>query len=420
MRWSIRRKNAVDKSPTALGTSIADPRLAILFGGSSYEDGPSVGEYSVLGNSAFYRAVMLISGTLATLPLRTYRTDDQDQPEKVKSIFDDPDGPDGQTPFEWKQTAFIHAILHGTAFAFKLRNDAGALVRLPLIHPLSCKVEEPTVDEYQKGEVPPGGKYYIVSLNDGTQKKYTSNDIWEVPGPTLDGINGLGLIALARQSIKTTLSADRAAFKLFDKGALIAGLATPADDQDITDDVPEIRRQLNNEMLGADNAGGIAIINRRLTFTPWTMTSVDAQFLQQRQFQIEEVSRWTGVPPHLLMQTDKQTSWGTGIEEQNRALGRTVLNPWAVSFEQRASRLLANPRWVEFDFAGLERPSPDKEIELLLKQTGKPFLTINEARKVRNLPPVEGGDVLIAPAPVITPVEEDKEEEDDSTPEKSE
>jgi HK97 family phage portal protein len=404
MQWSLRRKRP-DK-PVAITRSIADPALAVLFGGNPLGT-VAVGENTVLGNSAFYRAIMLISGTLAALPLRSLRTNDMGQPEKVNSIFDDPDGPDGQTPYEWKESAFIHLLLHGGAFALKVRTEAGALARLPLVHPLSISIKNPTPEEYKNpAMLPPGNKWFIIQLNDGTQKRLTSNEIWHVPGPSLDGASGLGLLQLARQSIATTLSGDKAAFKLFDKGALISGLATPADEYDITDDLPELRRQINNEMTGVDNAGAIAIVNRRLTFTPWTMTATDAQFLQSRQFQIEEVSRWTGVPPHLLMQTDKQTSWGAGVDEQNRGLGKFVLNPYANRFEQRGSRLLANPRWVEFDFAGLERPSIETEIDLLLKQTGTPFLTINEARAVRNLPPVPGGDVLLNAALPTDPKEE--------------
>lgn len=394
MRWT--RKKAPDhEAVSALTRSIADPALAVLFGGSDGSNVP-VSEFTTLGSSAFYRAIMLISGTLASLPLRSYTKDANDQPKVVESIFDDPDGPDGQTPYEWKQSAFIHLLLHGGAFAFKLRNNAGALARLPLIHPLSVSVEEPTIEEYNNPEsLPPGNQWFVVTLNDGSQKKFTSKDIFYVPGPSLNGIQGLGLIRLARQSIQTTLSGDKAANKLFANGALISGMATPADEYDITDDLPQLRREINREVLGVENAGTIAIVNRRLNFTPWTMTAADAQFLQSRQFQVEEVSRWTGVPPHALMQTEKQTSWGTGIEEQNRGLGRTVLAPWATSFEQRASRLTRNPRWVEFDFAGLERPSFEKEVELLLKQTGgRAILTVNEARKIRNLPPIAGGDVL--------------------------
>lgn len=405
MRWTLGRRRSVEP-PTASQLSIADPALTVLFAGGNFSN-VDVSEYTTLGSSAFYRAIMLIAGTLASLPLRSYTTDANGQPKIVSSVFDDPDGPDGQTPYEWKESAFIHLLLHGKAFAYKVRTNAGALISLPLLHPLSVRVEAPTIDEYRTGKVPPGRKWYCVQWLDGSVERLTSNEIFEVPGPSLDGIFGIGLIQIARQSIQTTLAGDRAAFKLFDKGALISGLASPADEYDITDDLPELRRELNNEMLGAENAGGIAIVNRRLNFTPWTMTAQQAQFLEARQFQIEEVSRWTGVPPHLLMQTDKQTSWGAGVDEQNRGLGKFVLNPWASRFEQRGTRLLANPRWVEFDFVGLERPSADTEIELLLKQTGKPFLTINEARKVRNLPPVPGGDVLESATPTPTPTVEE-------------
>ncbi len=416
MSWWNRRKSSGVTSPKAVTRSIADPALVALFGGS-YDSNVVVGEYTTLGSSAFYRAVMLVSGTLASLPLRSYTSSENGEPKIVTSIFDDPDGPDGQTPYEWKQTAFIHLMLHGGAFAFKVKTEAGALVRLPLIHPLSVRIEDPTIEEWQNPNLlPPGNKWFVVTMNDGSQKKFTSDQIFHVPAPGTDGVRGLGLIQIARQSIQTTLAGDKAANKLFTKGALISGLATPEDDlvQDITDDLPALRRELNREMLGPDNAGGIAVVNRRLKFTPWTMTAADAQFLQQRQFSIEEVSRWTGVPPHLLMQTEKQTSWGTGVDEQNRGLGRFVLNPWATGFEQRGSRLLARPRWVEFDFISLERPSADKEIELLLKQTGKPFLTINEARKVRNLPPVPGGDVLESVTASPTPVEEGEEDVPDA------
>lgn len=380
--------------PTNITRSIADPTLITLFGGTLPDVGTTVSESTTLGSSAFFRAFMLISGTLASLKLGSYREDANGNPETVKSVFDDPDGPYGQTPYEWKQTAFLHLLLHGNIFALKIRNEAGSLVRLPLVHPLSVSVDPPTLAEYQSGNVPPGEKWFTVQLNDGSSAKLTSDDVWHVPGPSLDGLKGMGVLTLARQSIGTTLQADRASLRMFSNGALISGLATPSDEYDITDDLPELRRQINREMVGSDNAGTIAIVNRRLNFTPWTMTAADAQFLQSRQFQIEEVARWTGVPPHLLMQTEKQTSWGTGVDEQNRGLGKFVLGPYAKGFEERGSRLLQNPRWIEFDFASLERPSADKEIELLLKQTGRPILTVNEARKLRNLPPIPGGDVL--------------------------
>lgn len=403
MRWPWSKR----EQPQASTLSIADPTLAALFtpGGLVDLAGITVGETNVLGLSAFYRAVALISGTLASLPLNSWRDKGGGQREKVPSVFDDPDGPDWQTVFEWKETAFLHQLLHGRAGALKVRNAAGALARLPLCHPLTFQVVQPTIDEQRDPEKRPvGGVWFHVLLDDRSWVRLDARDFWYAPGPSLGGQVGISLLTYARQSLATGIAADMAAGKVFSSGALISGLATPADEGlDIADDIPQIRQELNRSVLGHENAGTIALVNRRLQFTPWTMTAQQAQFLESRQFQIEEISRWTGVPPHLLMQTDKQTSWGTGVDEQNRGLSKFVLGHWGQRFEQRASRLLARPRWCEFDFAGLERPNFAVEIDLLMKQTGgKPILTVNEARAIRNLPPVEGGDVLDSAAPALT------------------
>jgi HK97 family phage portal protein len=397
VRWPWQRR---PESPANTSLSIADPLLVQYFtpGGLVDLAGVTVGETSALGLSAFYRALSLISGTLASLPLNSWRDAGNDQREKVASVFDDPDGPDHQTVYEWKESAFLHLLLHGRAGALKVRNQAGGLVRLPLVHPLAFQIRQPTIAEFQSGNLPAGGVWFDVSMNDGTRVSLDAEDFWYVPGPSLGGQEGISLLTYARQSLGTSIAGDKAAAKTFSSGALISGLATPSDEGfDLTEDIPQIRQELNRSVLGHENAGTIALVNRRLQFTPWTMTAQQAQFLESRQFQIEEISRWTGVPPHLLMQTDKQTSWGTGVDEQNRGLSKFVLGHWAQRFEQRASRLLARPRWCEFDFAGLERPNFAVEIDLLIKQVQAGLLTVNEARAVRNLPP------LPEPSPAAEP-----------------
>jgi HK97 family phage portal protein len=307
---------------------------------------------TAMGISAFYRGVSLISGTLASLAFQSFTVNARGERKQVPSIFDDPD-PDGQVPYEWKQTAFLHLLLEGKCGALKIRNAGGGLIALPLVTPGSFKERPPKKDEAK----PKGGLYFDVTLEDNTVKRLDADDFWYVPGMSLDGKTGVSVLTYARLSMQTTIAADRAAGKMFSSGAMAAGMVTPDDDEDLSDDVDKIRGEVNGAVGGWENAGQIAVIARRLKFTPWTMTAADAQFLQSRQFQIEEISRWLGVPPHLLMQTDKQTSWGTGVEMQDRALGRTVLNTWATGFEQRASRLLAKPRIVEFDFGTLERPA---------------------------------------------------------------
>lgn len=400
MRWWPRRAR-----PENISRSIADPTLAALFNPNGQLDlsGIAVGEQNVLGLSAMFRAVSLISGQLAALPMPTFEPQPDGTPKQVQSVYDKPDGDDGQTVFEWKESMIANAVIHGRAYALINRYAAGGVARLCVIHPLCVRTEEPSIEEYRSqqpgydgaAKYPKGGLWHTVDLGDGSQIKLDANDILYVPGLSTDVKYPWGLINIARDSMRTSIAADSAAGGMFINGALISGIVSPANEVDAADfDPNEIRRQLRASTAGKDNAGAIAVINRQLNFTPWTMTAADAQFLQSREFQIEEIARWTGVPPHLLMQTSKQSSWGTGIEEQNRALGRTVLATWANRLEHRLSRLLAAQRYVKFDFRELERPSPQDEQNMLTNLVNAGIITPNEARKKLHWESIEGGDVL--------------------------
>lgn len=406
MKWPWSREKGGESLPKNQLVSIGDPAAAGYFtvGGLNYSGAP-VNEASALGTSALWRAYNLIASTLASLPLRTLSEPTPGTRKRTTSVFDDPGGIDGQTPFAWKETLFLHLLLHGNAFALKVRNVAGAVVGLPLVHPMSVVMELPSQRQVREGKLPQGGLWYIVTLDDGSRRTFDAYDIMHVPGLSMDGKRGMSILSIARNSLGTTIAGDRAAAKMFNSGALISGLVSPEEDCE-PEETDKIRDELNRNITGWENAGAIAVVNRRLTFTPWTMTAVDAQFLQSRQFQIEEIARWTGVPPFELMQTEKQTSWGTGIEAQQRGLGRTVLAPWATRVQEACSRLLSTNRFIEFDFAGLERPTPAEEIDLLLKQVEGGLLTLNEARAVRNMPPVPGGDTVMLPSGNSKGVEE--------------
>ena len=385
--------------------SIGDPAMAEYFGvGQPNFSGVPVGEGTALGLSAFYRAGALIAGTIAGLPLRTLR-DVEGTRTRVNSVMDNPGGDDGQTPFGWKETVLWHQFLHGDAFLAHVYNGAGSLVALTPIHPLAVTV---TWAKTREGEEPvPGGKIFTATLDTGERREFDARTMTQIMGPSLDGLRGMSVIRIARNSLGTAIAGDRAAAKMFSSGALQAGMVTP--EEDVTEaEAKVIKDSLNAKTAGWENANEIAVINRKLKFTPWTMSMEDAQFLQSRQFQIEEIARWTGVPPHLLMQTEKQTSWGTGVAEQNRGLGRFTLSSWTSRMEQTLSRVLTPPdKFCEFDYAGLERPTPEQEIDLLIKQVQAGLMTPNEARRIRNMDPIPGGDVLQAaagaPVPALEP-----------------
>lgn len=371
--------------------SITDPAFASWLGlsGSTYA-GPIVNERSALGFTAVYRAVSIVSGTIAGLPLKSYRTDKETgQRVQVDSFMDDPGMPVNLTPFEWVELVMIHLLLHGNAYLQHVYGGAGQVVGLNPLHPQCVavrRVEEPWLKEFD------------VSLDNGSRVTLTPLDLTHIPALGTDGLKGLSPIQVMRQAIGTGLAGDEAAARIFSNGMLIGGIVSG--DAGLTkEQADEIRAGLKAKLAGADKAGDIAVVNASLKFDRWMMNADDAQFLETRVHQVEEVARIFGVPPHLLGQTEKQTSWGTGVSEQNRGLARYTLAPWTTRLEQRLSELLTRPTTCEFEYAGLLQPSPQEEIELLIQQVDAGLLTVDEARRIRNLPP------LTAPATQPTELE---------------
>lgn len=370
------------RRPTNQTYSISDPILAewLSLGAPNYA-GVVVGEYSALGVSAVYRAVSLIAGTIAGLPMRTLRDVDGTR-TRIQSFLDDPGAPAGLTPFAWKETVLAHLLLHGNAYLAHVRNGAGGLLGLTPFHPQCVQVEYADV---------PGGKRFTATLDSGQRVQYDATSMTQVMALSLDGLRGMSAIEVARNGLGKAIAADRAASRMFSSGALFSGLVSAEEDIDEAE-VKAIKESLDAKTAGWENAGSVAVVNRRLKFQPWTMSQADAQFLESRQFEVQEIARWFGVPANLLMDPGAVSTWGTGVEIQNRGLARYTLAPWTGRIEQALSRLLPMPRFVEFDYAGLERPTPEQEIDLLIKQVQAGLLTVNEARHIRNLPPLDGGD----------------------------
>jgi HK97 family phage portal protein len=383
--------------------SIGDPALAEFLGlqGSTLA-GVTVSEESAVGLTAVYRAVSIISGTIAGLPLRSLRNAADGSRERVATWLDEPAGPGSDlTQFEWVETVMVHLLLHGNAYLLKVFNGAGAVVGLSPIPPSAVTVKAiQTAEELAAYGGPDGAfrKWFTVSLADGSSRDLTQTELEHIPALSTDGLKGLSPIEAHRQALGTAIAGDRAAARLFGSGLLLGGLVSGDDDLQQSE-AEEAVAALKAKLAGSEHAGDIAFINARLKFTPWTIPPTDAQFIESRAYQIEEVARIYGVPPHLMMQTEKQTSWGTGVAEQNRGLARYTLMPWTTRLEQRLSRLLSRPTIAEFDYSGLLQPAPEVEIPLLLQQMAGGLLLPDEARRIRNLPPLPAA-VADAPAGV--------------------
>jgi HK97 family phage portal protein len=373
--------------------------MAAYFGYNPGEDVSWVSERAALGLSAFWRAGSLISGTIATLPLSSYRTSGEGERMPVTSWLDDPGKAVDLTAFEWKEQVVWHLFLGGDAFLFHLFNGAGALAGALPIHPRSVQVEWITDADRAHGLV--GRKKYDIVLTDGNViPRLDSRSLTQIMGPSLDGLRGMSIISLAGTSLATAMAGDRSALKMFQNGGMISAIATPDEDLDEGED-EILQRDLDAKMTGVSNTARIAVMNRRMKITPWSMSATDAEFLAQRQFSIEEVSRWTGVPPHLLMQTDKQTSWGTGVAEQNLGLRQYNLMGYTSRMEARLNRLTPNGQLSLFDYSELERPSPKDEADLAIRKYQGGLLTRNEARhKIGETRVVDGDEFIQTQATV--------------------
>lgn len=401
--WPFRQKTAPPRAETI---SISDPRLIEFFGGlPEWAEMEPVTENTAVTLSAVYRATEIVAGTIAGLPLRSLiERDGQTRP--MASWLDEPAGPGMLTRFEWVNLLLWHLQLHGNAYGQHIFNGAGSLIGLNLVHPLAVTVE------WDNDR--PGGKKFTVTMPNGLTKTFDASTMTQFMGPSLDGLQGMSVLYRARRSLGTGISGDKAANRMFTNGAMVSGLVTPDDDLDngggLEDgEADQIRQDINAKMTGTDNAGQIAVINRRLKFTPWSLSAKDAEFLASREFNINEVARWFGVPANLLMKDGAVSTWGTGVKVVNEGLRQYTLLGWTSRVEQRLSRLLPTKRFAEFDYSGFLRPSPAEEIDLLIKQVAGGVLTRNEARAVRNLPPIEGGDTLETGAPAAPPGSAPKE-----------
>ncbi|MFN6550666.1 phage portal protein [Mycolicibacterium septicum] len=375
--------------PETRDWTINDPYVRALFGNTPNLAGVSVSELTVLGIPAVFRAVSTIANSVASLPLHTIQERPDGTRRRVASVLDDPGRAVGMTASEWKRLVLVHLLVHGNCFLIHIPNGAGALAGLQPVHPSLVGIE-----------VRKGRKIYRVSMDGGQVREFTDyqggrldGTLTHIPALGTDGVRGLSPLQLGRNMFGTAIAAENSAAKMFSDGALIKAIAQ-WDDSVTSDEAEVMEKDLQRKIAGTENAGGTAFVNRGLTITPVSLSMEDAQWIQARAFQIEEIARWFGVPPHKLAQTEKQTSWGTGIAEQNQAMAREVLEPWTTSIQERLSWLLPNDRKAEFLYAAFIEPDFETETDLLIKQVGGPIMLTNEARKIRNLPPLPGGDVL--------------------------
>lgn len=367
-----------------------------LTGGMS-SAGVAVTEQTAMRVSAVYACINLIGGSIASLPLPVYRRTQDGRERADHEIWwllnEQPHPCWGAATF-WEYLTTSKLLL-GDAYARILRASrlSDRIVGFEPLHKsriTTQKLNDRLVYFHQDDE---GG---VTGID--------QDDMLHIPGPGFDGMNGMSQIRHSlRNSAGVALAADEFSAAFFKNGARpdfaleVPGKVTQ-EQQDM------MRRTWKERHGGVENAHLPALMVGGAKIHELTMKAEDAQLLDTRRFQVEDIARVFGVPPHMIGHTDKTTSWGSGVEQMSIGFVKYTLQRHLVKFEQEINRKVWPSReryYVEFNTAGIERgdyKGRNEGYRIAVGRAGEPgWMTINEVRKLENLPPIDGGDELIRP-----------------------
>ena len=352
--------------------------------------GVAVTDTSLLGLSTAYRCISLLSGTIASLPIMVYKRDSKGVAQKYTehALYNilkiDPNA--DQTAFDFWQFLTISLEMRGNAYARITRNITKKIVALTPINPACISVVRQT-DGSLKYRWSENGRYY----------EGGSDIIFHIRGFGGDPLGGLSPLTIGRNVFGLALAANNTAGDMFNNGLKPSGLLKFK--QWLTGEQRQIARDEIAGKIGVGNSGKPLILEGDTDWQQITLTPEDAQMLQSRAFSVEEICRMFGVPPHMVGHTEKTTSWGSGLEQQTLAFLQFTLRERLKRIEQAINKQLltreerANGIYVSFNLESLLRADSQGRAKFYQVMTLIGAMTINEVRRLENLPPVEGGDI---------------------------
>lgn len=365
-------------------------------GGTAYDSGPWGSGMVRWGNSssaaptietsmqlsAVFACMRLLSENVATMPLDTFvRSGGARAPYRPKPDYLTFQPPQGSR-IDYLSQVMLSLLSDGNAFIATPRDSLGVPLDLIVIDPCAVKVERSPL-----GEI-----YFEVGGN-----RYDQFDIMHIKAMTMPGaLRGLSPLGYARKSIQLGLSAQEFGAGFFDNSALPAGIIE-APGEFPKPSAERIASLWDARHRGAGNTGKVGVLTGGAKFTKVTIAPEEAQFIETRQFQVPDIARFFGVPPHLIADASNSTSWGSGLAEQNLAFGQMSLRPWVDRIEDAHGRLLTThglPNvFVKLNMDALLRAGTKERFDAYAVALSNGFMTINEVRRLEDMPPVPGGDV---------------------------
>lgn len=362
--------------------------LQYLLAGNRTSAGVSVSEDTALRVSAVYACVRVIAESLSQLPLPVYRRVAKGKERLPKHplarVLRKPNA--WQTGYEFREMMTAHAVLRGNAYAQILRFGGQVSSLIPL-NPAEMRVERGA----------DGGLRYTYRAQQQGQQVYAQSEILHLRGLSSDGITGLSPIALQRESIGLAMAAEKLGAQMFGNGAKPnAGLKHP---KQLSEEAFERLKASLDESYNGGNALRTIVLEEGLEWVKIGVDPKDAQFLETRKFQVEDIGRVFRVPPHKIGNLDKATF--SNIEHQSQEFVSDTLMPWAARWEQALSLNLLPEKeqdevFAEHLFDGLLRGDAvarAQYYQAALGTTQQPgWMTPNEVRAKENMNEMEGGN----------------------------
>lgn len=363
-------------------------------GGST--SGRNVNERSAMQMTAVYACVRILSESIASLPIHLYQNQKKGSKAKAiehplyKILHNEPN-PE-MTSFVFRETLMTHLLLWGNAYAQIIRNGKGEVVALYPLMPNRMNVDRDAT----------GKLYYQYRMQESDGQKSGTIilkpfDVLHIPGLGFDGLVGYSPIAMAKNAIGLSIATEEYGAKFFANGATPGGiLEFPG-----TVKNPEAIRESWNKGFSGNNAHKVAILEEGMHYTPIAISPEQAQFLETRKFQIDEIARIFRVPPHMVGDLEKSSF--SNIEQQSLEFVKYTLAPWIIRWEESLNRALLTETekanfYVKFNVDGLLRGDYQSRMNgyAIARQNG--WMSTNDIRELENLdliPPELGGDLYL-------------------------
>ena len=398
---------------------------AFFMGGTT--SGKTVTERSAMQMTAVYSCVRILSEAVAGLPLHLYKYTDSGGKamaldHSLYRLLHDEPNPE-MSSFVFRETLMTHLLLWGNAYAQIIRNGKNEIVALYPLMPNKMSVDR---DEngrlyytyYRGSDEAIKNKEFAVTLQ--------PSDVLHIPGLGFDGLVGYSPVAMAKNAIGMAIACEEYGAKFFANGAAPGGVL---EHPGTIKDPQRVRESWQSTFGGSGNANKIAILEEGMKYTPIGISPEQAQFLETRKFQINEIARIFRVPPHMVGDLEKSSF--SNIEQQSLEFVKYTLDPWVIRWEQSIQRSLLSKDekavyFVKFNLEGLLRGDYQSRMNgyAIGRQNG--WMSANDIRELENLdriPAEDGGDLYLingnmlplknAGAFANTPTDDGKEEKSD-------